>query len=179
MICASCQTPLPEEAIACWKCGRLVVPAAPAATAAKRPVDLLLVVIALLISVAVFVCLGWAVPFTVWGLITTAGKQYPEWSGAFSIISGAAFILSGLGFFGGTWWGGYKFLERLTSPTAPSAATGGDRGARQADARASAGNDARGEPASSPESQSHPQGSFATEKNSPPRSNQDGTDYAL
>ncbi len=121
MICASCQTPLPEEAIACWKCGKLALPAppaaapAPAAPLAKRQLDLLLALITLLISVAVFVCLGWAVPFTVWGLITSFGRQYPEWSAAFGIVSGAAFILSALAFFGGTWWGCYKLLQRLTS----------------------------------------------------------------
>lgn len=115
MICASCQTPLPEEAIACWKCGAPIGASAPQAALPKRPVDPLLVVLTLLVSVGVFVCLGWAIPFTIWGLITSSAKQYPEWSGILDIVSGAAFVLSALGFFGGTWWGSYQILERLTA----------------------------------------------------------------
>ncbi len=115
MICASCQTVLPDEAIACWKCGAPMAGPASRPAVPKRPVDLLLAILTLVISIAVFVCLGWAIPFTVWGLITSTAKQYPEWSGVLEMVSGVAFVASAVGFFGGTWWGGYKVLERLTA----------------------------------------------------------------
>ncbi len=115
MICANCQMTLPEEAVACWKCGTPIAAPAAQAAAPKRPVDPLLLILTLLISVGVFVCLGWAIPFTIWGLITSSAKQYPEWSGILDIVSGAAFVLSALGFFGGTWWASYQVLQRLTA----------------------------------------------------------------
>ena len=119
MICNHCQTTLPDQAVACWKCGApvaaAVLPPEPltAPQAKKREPDLLYVILTFVITAGFFVCAGWAVPFTVWGLIIGSAKQFPALTGLLDIISGIAFILSTFGFFAGVWWGAYKISLRL------------------------------------------------------------------
>ncbi len=132
MICSSCQTQLPEEAVACWKCGEALQPttglpvpvrrsdAARAHSGGFRRIrdglaqaDPLLVVLTLLFNAAFFICFGWAVPFTIWGNIVELSKQYPEWSALLEIASTSTLLVSAVTFFIGTWWGEYQLIHRL------------------------------------------------------------------
>lgn len=124
MICGICQTNLPDEAIACWKCGSPISerPEGPAkpnvppnSRAKKDKIDPLFVVLTLLISVALFVCVGWAIPFTVWGSVIAYSGQFPQWSSTIDALSGVLFYASAVGVFAGTWWGSYQILRRLTA----------------------------------------------------------------
>ncbi len=133
MICDNCQTTLPDQAVACWKCGKPLVQVAPPAIPTSPPTavlplvpskppevkknepDLLHVIVTFVFTAGFFVCAGWAVPFTVWGLIISSGKQYPELSGLLDVLSGVAFIVSAIGFFAGIWWGAYKISTRLAA----------------------------------------------------------------
>jgi ribosomal protein L40E len=110
MICENCRTTLPDDAIACWKCGARLAP--PARQAGP---DVLLAILTFVIAGALFACVGWSVPFTVWGLINSAAKDSPQWSGVLGIVSGMAFVLAALAFFGGVWWGSYWLIARLTA----------------------------------------------------------------
>ena len=113
MICSNCQTELPDEAIACWKCGEQMSCSPAKSAKHKDGVDPLLVILTLLFSVAFFVCLGWAIPFTIWGNIITVSKDHPEWSALLDMVSGIAFYVSAVGLFIFSWWGSYKLVFRL------------------------------------------------------------------
>lgn len=120
MICATCQIHLPEQAVACWKCGTPLeaVPAAvPVLTGPlSRPKavhDPLLIVITFFISVALFICVGWTRPFTVWGTIVSGGKEDPGLGTFIAIASGAEFIVSTIGTFAITWWGSYTIWRKM------------------------------------------------------------------
>ena len=119
MICNNCQTTLPDQAVACWKCGTPVATAVPppeplaAPKAKKGEPDLLYVILTFVITAGFFVCAGWAVPFTVWGLIIGSAKEYPQLSGLLDLLSGVGFIASAIAFFAGVWWGAYKISVRL------------------------------------------------------------------
>ena len=116
MNCDKCQTTLPDEAIACWKCGAPV-----AASIAQLPKqdesDLLLAILTLGISIAFFICAGWSVPFTLWGLISNAVQEPSPLASSSGILSGLVFIGSTLAIFGGCWWGSYWLLKRIIRPT--------------------------------------------------------------
>ena len=101
MICANCRTTLPDEAIACWKCGAQVAVAVAKSPAKKNAPDLLLVILTFLIASGLFVCMGWAVPFTVWGVITSSASQFPQWASILGVVSGIAFVVSAIAIFGG------------------------------------------------------------------------------
>lgn len=117
MNCANCETPLPDEAIACWKCGTPVAASAAHAPPRKAEPDILLILLTFAAAVAFFACAGWAVPFTVWGMITTAAKDSPEWSGLLGILGGLAFVVATIACFGGFWYGAYWLTQRvLASP---------------------------------------------------------------
>ena len=115
MNCAKCQTTLPDEAIACWKCGAPV-----AASIAQLPKqdesDLLLALLTFGISIAFFVCAGWSVPFTLWGLISNSAQGSSLLASLSGILSGLAFVMSTIAVFGGCWWGSYWLLKRIARP---------------------------------------------------------------
>jgi hypothetical protein len=117
MNCENCQTTLPDEAIACWKCGAPVAASVALAPSKKDETDLLFVIITFVISVAFFVCAGWSVPFTIWGLVTNSTKEIPPLSELGGILSGLAFIVAAVAVFGGSWWGSYWLLKRISRPT--------------------------------------------------------------
>ena len=120
MICQKCQTSLPEEAIACWKCGTSTARVPKPPPVKKAEPDIFLMILTFVVTGGFFVCAGWAVPFTIWGLIIGTARQYPQLSGLIDILSGAAFIASTVTFFAGIWWGAYKVLKRLTATPAQS-----------------------------------------------------------
>ncbi|MDE3091996.1 MAG: hypothetical protein KGJ80_21700, partial [Chloroflexota bacterium] len=66
-------------------------------------------------TVMFFVCAGWAVPFTVWGQISTASADSPQWAGLIGVVSGVAFVVATIATFGGFWWGAYWLLTRVTA----------------------------------------------------------------
>ena len=111
MICQSCSTVLPDEARACWKCGAQI--AATVAPAKSADLDLLLKIVTFLVAGALFVCVGWSVPFMVWGTLASSANQFPQWSGAIGVVSGIAFVGAAIVFFGGVWWGMYWLLKRV------------------------------------------------------------------
>ncbi len=117
MICQSCDTVLPDEARACWKCGTQIAATVANAPAKNTDLDLLLKILTFLVACALFVCVGWSVPFMVWGTITSAANQYPQWSGLSGVVSGIAFVAAAIVFFGGVWWGTYWLLKRVTATT--------------------------------------------------------------
>ncbi len=113
MICANCETTLPDEAIACWKCGTQLTALTGGKPPPKDEPDVLLVLLTFVAAVAFFACAGWAVPFTVWGMITTVAKDSPEWSGVLGILGGLAFVVSTIVCFGGFWYGAYWLIKRI------------------------------------------------------------------
>ncbi len=128
MICEHCQTTLPDQAIACWKCGKpvaaLAAPTTPTAPAVQAPTsksepDVLIVILAFALSAILFVCMGWAIPFTVWGKISGIATDYPQWSNLIGIISGISFVIATIGFLGGVWWGSYWLITRIMRPSVP------------------------------------------------------------
>lgn len=119
MICENCQTTLPDEALACWKCGKPVAqPGMPPAPRKKlKPIDPVVAFITLLLSAVFFGCAGWAVPFTVWGKLTNAASDFPQWAQALSILSTVAGVLSALVTFLGFWWLSAWLITRLIRST--------------------------------------------------------------
>jgi hypothetical protein len=113
MICANCETTLPDEAIACWKCGTQISALTSGTPPPRNEPDILLVLLTFVAAVAFFACAGWAVPFTVWGTITTAAKDSPEWSAVLGILGGLAFVVSTIVCFGGFWYGAYWLTKRI------------------------------------------------------------------
>lgn len=113
VICANCQTALPDEAVACWKCGTQVAAPATSTLPQKPEPDILLVLLTFIAAAAFFVCAGWAVPFTVWGMISTAAKDSPQWSDLLGILGGLAFIVTTIACFGGFWYGAYWVTKRV------------------------------------------------------------------
>ncbi len=113
MICANCQTILPDEALACWKCGTQFAAPPAIAPAKKTEPDILLVIFTFIASVGFFACAGWSVPFAVWGMISTAAKDSPQWSGWVGILSGISFVVMTIACFGGFWWGSYWVIKRV------------------------------------------------------------------
>ncbi len=121
MICESCQTTLPDEAIACWKCGKPITQSATAPLPGAEPhkktkIDPLVAVFTLVLSAVFFACFGWAVPFTVWGKITNFAADYPQWAQVFGVISGIAGVASALITFVGVWWLSAWLVTRVMSP---------------------------------------------------------------
>ncbi len=121
MICENCQTTLPDEALACWKCGKptgqpttVAQPTSPPHK--KTRIDPLVAVFTLLISAVFFACFGWAVPFTVWGRITNIGADYPQWAQVFGVVSGIAGVASALITFIGVWWLSAWLITRIIRP---------------------------------------------------------------
>ena len=115
MNCEKCQTILPDEAIACWKCGTPVAETVQAPPQ-KDESDLLLAILTFVLSVAFFVCAGWSIPFTLWGLISTSVNGSSLLASLSSILSGLAFVASTIAVFGGCWWGCYWLLKRISRP---------------------------------------------------------------
>ncbi len=113
MICSHCLTELPDQAVACWKCGEQTQGKPTATSKPLGGADPLLVILTLLFSVAFFICMGWAIPFTIWGNMITASKEHPDWSGLLDIVSGIAFYASAVGLFIVSWWGSYQLVFRL------------------------------------------------------------------
>ncbi len=121
MICESCQTALPDEALACWKCGKSIAAPTVAPPEARKPhkkpkIDPLVAVFTLLFSAVFFACFGWAIPFTVWGRITNIGADYPQWAQIFGVVSGILGVASALLTFVGVWWGSAWLITRIMRP---------------------------------------------------------------
>ena len=130
MICENCQTTLPDQAVACWKCGKPVaqstaaarqpIPTPPAPETPlkpkvkkKAPIDPVVAVFTMIASVIFFACIGWAVPFTVWGKINSAFADYPQWAQTVGILSTALGVLSAFVLFVGVWWISAWMITRL------------------------------------------------------------------
>jgi hypothetical protein len=117
MLCDNCQTELPDEAAACWKCGKLFKSVAAPTPLKKQEPDSLLLVGTFVFSGIFFICGGWAFPFTVWGKMVEYTSHYPEWSSVTGVLSGALFIVTAIAVFGVLWWGSYWLIKRIvTSP---------------------------------------------------------------
>ena len=117
MICENCQTPLPDQAVACWKCGKPVArPAAPAPKK-QKPIDPLVAVFTLFFSAVFFGCIGWSVPFTVWGKLNSAVTDFPQWAQAMSVISTIAGVAAALITFVGVWWLSTWLITRIIRST--------------------------------------------------------------
>lgn len=121
MICENCQTTLPDQALACWKCGKPMTPPVtaplPIAKPRKMPkIDPLIALFTLIFSTVFFACVGWAVPFTVWGKLTNVATDFPQWAQALGVISGVAGVVSALLTFVGVWWGSAWLITRIMRP---------------------------------------------------------------
>ena len=121
MICSSCQTTLPDEAIACWKCGKPLAPsvAAPASTSKprkKKPIDPIVAFLTLIGSTVFFGCIGWSVPFTVWGKLNNAAADFPQWAQFLGAISTIAGVVAALITFVGIWWLSAWLITRVMRP---------------------------------------------------------------
>jgi uncharacterized paraquat-inducible protein A len=118
MICANCQTILPDEAKACWKCG---IPLAESASVPKPKgeTDLLMAILTFVLTAALFACVGWALPFMVWGTIVSSTKDYPQWSGVLDMFSGVSFFVTAIAFVAIVWRGSYWLITRVTRPSVP------------------------------------------------------------
>ncbi len=115
VVCDNCHTTLPDSAVACWKCGKQFSSASPPAPRKSGP-DLLLAIVTLPIAVISFACLGWTIPFTLWGLVVSSASQYPGWSGLLGALGAILFVLATVAVIGGTWWGAYWILNRVNAP---------------------------------------------------------------
>jgi len=115
MICENCQTSLPDEAIACWKCGKPVKkPGTPPTPPRKqKPIDPLVAFFTLLFSAGFFGCVGWAVPFTVWGKLSNAATDFPQWAQTLNVVSTVAGVASALVTFVGIWWLSAWLITRI------------------------------------------------------------------
>lgn len=134
MICKNCQTTLPDQAVACWKCGKPIaqlvaqpvaptphpVQAPPAPETPlkpkikkKPPIDPIVAVFTMIASVIFFACIGWAVPFTVWGKTAEIFKDRPDLAQMSSVLGTAGGVLSGLILFVGVWWVSAWIITRL------------------------------------------------------------------
>ena len=113
MKCKNCQTILPDEAIACWKCGTKVERPATTAPRKKEKPDILIVAAAFIIAAVFFACLGWSIPFMVWGMITSSAKN-SQWSDLMGVVSGISFVATTIAIFGGVWWGSYWLIKNVT-----------------------------------------------------------------
>jgi hypothetical protein len=112
MTCKNCQTALPDGAVACWKCGARV-DLSPETMPTKPPRDILHVLGSFLVAVVLFACMGWTVPFAVFGNISVAARNYPQWENISGYASGIIMTLTALAFVGMTWWGSYWVISRL------------------------------------------------------------------
>ena len=115
MICDQCKTELPDEAAACWKCGRPFKPAQPAATTKEDP-TVVVAFFSFILSVGFFICGGWGVPFTVWGKTLEAARTQPGMEGQMETIAGVLFVVSAIGVFGGLWAVAFWVGKRLMTP---------------------------------------------------------------
>ncbi len=112
MICEHCKTSLPDDAVACWKCGT-PTPKAQQSPNAKPKADVLHILASFFIAAVFFVCVGWTVPFTVFGMISTAANDLPQWASVSGIASGIILIGTAIAFIALTWWGAYWVITRL------------------------------------------------------------------
>lgn len=112
MICKNCQTELPDSAVACWKCGTptAVLGQAPDA---KPPRDVLHVVASFLVAAVLFICIGWPLPFVVWGNLSAAASHLPQWASVSGIASGIVLIGTALAFIALAWWMSYWVITRM------------------------------------------------------------------
>lgn len=116
MICANCQTSLPDEAVACWKCGTPLAGTAKDAPGKPSEPDVLLALLTFFAALIFFACAGWSIPFAIWGNLSTAAKDSPQWSSLLGIVSGLAFIVATVACLGGAWWGSYWLIKRILRP---------------------------------------------------------------
>ena len=116
MICENCQTTLPDQAVACWKCGKPVTPPTVTTKRKKPPIDPLVAVFTLVLSAVFFGCIGWAIPFTVWGKISNAATDFPQWAQLLGAISLVAGVASALLVFVGLWWLSAWLITRILRP---------------------------------------------------------------
>lgn len=107
MICEHCKTVLPDDAVACWKCGTPTV-RANRRSVAKPPRDVLHILSAFFVAVFSFVCVGWPLPFVV-------VSNLPLWMGMGGPAYGIVLISTTIAFVGFAWWVAYWVITRLFS----------------------------------------------------------------
>lgn len=112
MICANCKTTLPDDAVACWKCGT-PTSQAPRTPESKPKPDILHVLAAFFVAVVSFACVGWPLPFVIWGGISQVASHSPQWASVSGIASGAIMIGTTIAFLALTWWAFYWVIARL------------------------------------------------------------------
>jgi ribosomal protein L40E len=112
MICENCKTVLPDDAVACWKCGTRT-PLTPETLSPKPKRDILHMLASFFVAIGVFVCFGWTVPFAVFGNISSAASSLPQWASISGVASGPIMIGTAVAFVALTWWGSYWVISRL------------------------------------------------------------------
>ena len=112
MICENCKTLLPDDAVACWKCGTRIAPS-PETLPAKPQRDVLHMLAAFFVAVGLFACVGWPLPFVVWGGISSAASSMPQWASMSGIASGVILFGTAIAFVALTWWGSYWVIARM------------------------------------------------------------------
>ncbi len=113
VVCDNCHTTLPDDAVACWKCGRQFSLAHPQKSYKSSGPNLAIAVVTFPIALAFFACLGWSIPFTLWGLTVSLGGQNPNGSGLLGAVGAILFAISSIALIGGAWWGAYWIVNRV------------------------------------------------------------------
>ncbi len=125
VVCDNCHTTLPDNAVACWKCGRQFPSAHLSAPLKPSGPNIAIAVVTFPIALAFFACLGWSIPFTLWGLTVSLGGQNSDGSGLLGAVGTILFAISSIALIGGAWWGAYWIVNRVNNST-------GERGSRGA-----------------------------------------------
>jgi hypothetical protein len=112
MICANCKTTLPDNAVACWKCGK-PTSQTPQSFGSKQKPDILHILASFFVAVVLFACVGWPLPFVVWGGISSAASGMPQWASVSGIASGIILFGTAIAFVALTWWGSYWVIARM------------------------------------------------------------------
>jgi len=60
-----------------------------------------------------FACVGWPLPFVIWGGISQAASHLPQRASISGIASGIILIGTALAFIVLAWWGTYWVIARL------------------------------------------------------------------